>query len=340
MLGSNQLMDKIQLPVKEVYFYLPTLDQFTNEQLNDPVFLSTKGGIVVWSALVYYYYKNINPNAKLVSKVPESGIIIFHPNNVSAMLRDENVLSNVVLVTALADGRERFKFSNFHLVQNQDQVDRKSYFLPLVPQPGIIKRDRSRQALIEKVAFKGVPQNLDARFKDQKWCEGVSVYGVSVSFDYSGEAWNNYSDVDLVLAVRSPRKDLWVHKPPSKLINAWIAESPALLGPEKAFRALRKSPLDYIEVQSPSDVFSAIKYLKENPSFYLEMIENGKERAKEHTAESICFSLNQHLMAIDKKTENFELQGFSKMYRKFFMGLYSFERAVNMKKIKLRKQKV
>jgi hypothetical protein len=47
--------------------------------------------------------------------------------------------------------------------------------------------------------------------------------------------WHDYSTDDLVLAVRDlTEKDALV-KPASKLVNAWIAGVPALLGPEPAF---------------------------------------------------------------------------------------------------------
>ena len=40
----------------------------------------------------------------------------------------------------------------------------------------------------------------------------------------------------------------WYLKPPSKLFNSWLAGVPAVLGHESAYRAERRSDLDYIEV--------------------------------------------------------------------------------------------
>ena len=53
-------------------------------------------------------------------------------------------------------------------------------------------------------------------------------------------------------------------KPASKLVNAWHAGVPALLGPEPAYQALRMQ-FDYIEIRSPEDAIREVIRLKENP---------------------------------------------------------------------------
>ena len=86
--------------------------------------------------------------------------------------------------------------------------------------------------------------------------------------DYRGAAtdaarlrWADYSDVDLVLAVRPP---IGTHtdKPASKLYNAWRAGVPALLGPEPAFRELYTDTLDYVEVSTVDEALAAIDRLR------------------------------------------------------------------------------
>ena len=61
----------------------------------------------------------------------------------------------------------------------------------------------------------------------------------------------------------------------------------ALLGPEPAFREIRRSNLDYIEVRKPADVLTALHQLKEQPALYSAMIANGKRRFTEFSAETI-----------------------------------------------------
>jgi hypothetical protein len=54
------------------------------------------------------------------------------------------------------------------------------------------------------------------------------------------------------------------HKPATKLYNAWLADLPALVGPEPAFNAARKSD-HFFEVQTAEDVYAAVKALKSSP---------------------------------------------------------------------------
>jgi len=77
-------------------------------------------------------------------------------------------------------------------------------------------------------------------------------------------------------------------KPPSKLINSWAAGCPALVGPEQAFAALRRSPLDYFEVNSPHDVLAALKRLNAEPELYRAMIANGTARTRDFTADAVA----------------------------------------------------
>jgi len=78
------------------------------------------------------------------------------------------------------------------------------------------------------------------------------------------------------------------YKPASKLVNAWWAEVPALLGPEPAFQELRQSPLDYFEIRSVEDVLRAVAQLKAEPDRYRAMTDNGRQRR-------VAFSTEQNL---------------------------------------------
>jgi len=96
--------------------------------------------------------------------------------------------------------------------------------------------------------------------------------------------WHDYSDVDVVLAVRDfdhSRQNRHLWKPATKLYNAWHARVPAVLGCESAFRAERKDKLDYFEVKTPDEAFNALKQLKEDPQLYRSVVKNGEARSQE-----------------------------------------------------------
>ena len=95
--------------------------------------------------------------------------------------------------------------------------------------------------------------------------------------------WNDYAQSDAVLAVRNLTLYDADKKPASKLVNAWFAELPALLGPEPAFRELGTPGEDYIEVFTPRDVLEALKGLRDNPGLFRRIVENGKRSSQRCT---------------------------------------------------------
>src|SRR5262249_49175552 len=150
----------------------------------------------------------------------------------------------------------------------------------------------------EHVAFKGFSGNLHEEFAAPEWREWLSTQGMrwtSDAIEYSKTGtrgdeldWNNFRAVDLVLAVRPTRKDLYPRKPATKLYNAWRANVPALLGPELAYRELKRSPLDYLEVANAAEARAAIERLRREPRLFEQMVDNGAARAAEFSPGTIA----------------------------------------------------
>jgi len=170
---------------------------------------------------------------------------------------------------------------------------RKSICIPLWPQPGLISRDITRGAILTNLAYKGHIRNLDDSFKTAAFRSALVDLGVSFQLDVCDDqffrttGWNDFRNTDALLAARNLTLEDALIKPPSKLVNAWGAGVPALLGPEPAFRELRKSDLDYIEIRSPDDVIKALRRLKDQPALYAAMIANGLTRYTEFTTAKI-----------------------------------------------------
>jgi len=99
--------------------------------------------------------------------------------------------------------------------------------------------------------------------------------------------WNDYSDIDIVLAVRNFNKGLITHKPPSKLINAWHAGVPVICNPEASYRWIGSKDENYLEVDSYESLFHAIDRLAEDRNLYESMVEKGREQAKNYSMESV-----------------------------------------------------
>jgi hypothetical protein len=136
-------------------------------------------------------------------------------------------------------------------------------------------------------------RNLAYPFRRPEFAESLQQLGIRfvVSPDDSAtqfQDWADYTQADVVLAVRNNTTyDLTV-KPALKLINAWLSGCPAILGPEPAYQAIRQSELDYIEVRSVEEVIDALKRLQNDPDLYDAMVENGFKRVQDFNADRVA----------------------------------------------------
>ncbi|WP_124155628.1 hypothetical protein [Okeania hirsuta] len=161
------------------------------------------------------------------------------------------------------------------------------YYISHWPQPGLIPRDQNRGSLIENVAFMGTRSQLDEQLKSDKWIQALEELNCKWLPIFAPKKWNDYTNIDAVVAVRTFDGNPYKNKPASKLINCWRAGVPAILAPESSFMACRKSELDFLIIKSLDEAITAVKTLKNNPELYLKIIKNGFERSQELTPESV-----------------------------------------------------
>ena len=199
-----------------------------------------------------------------------------------------------MLIGVRADNSEPAS-ADFEVNQNSVYADGKRRFhVPHWPQPGLLPRDPRRGSRIERVEFKGFLANLAPAFRHPDWAQWLAQRNLHWRVDavefkhlaWSRErlTWNDFRETDLLLAVRPEDPASYTHKPATKLYNAWHAAVPALLGPEPAFRELRRDPLDFLEVSSLAEAQAAVDLLLAEPELYLRMVAHGRERAAEFTS--------------------------------------------------------
>jgi hypothetical protein len=197
------------------------------------------------------------------------------------------------LVIACRGDGPRSALCDLQVVQSPLNVaTRRDVLLPLWPQPDLVPRDPARGTLVRNVVFKGDVNNLHEPFRSDHFRAALEQRGLRLVLDGKPESgavsWGDYREADLVLAARNLTvRDARV-KPASKLLNAWHAGTPALLGPEPAFQALRTSDLDYVEVRTPADALAAIDRLKREPGRYRAMTEQAARRAPEFSEDAIA----------------------------------------------------
>lgn len=249
----------------------------------------TTGSLNGWVIRTYYELLRRGQGVTTSARLRPEAINVVSPRDFG---RRERGISAFVLVPR-ADGH-RPMLANFWLEQS-DAVPPgpRCTPIPYWPQADIRSRAAERGGRVEIVSFKGRITNLDPAFRDEAFQGGLAALGARLELDaFSGllgaHQWNDYTATDVILAVRNLTLADALHKPPSKLINAWFGEVPAILGPEPAFRALRRSDLDYIEVRSPAEALEALNCLQRNPDLYRRMVENGRARRVEFTEDAVA----------------------------------------------------
>ncbi len=275
-----------------VYFYIPERQFPVDNMPHSPdeywEWMAAWGsrygrGKYDWTLQTYLHLKVNGFQCELIGTIPAKGIVIAHRD----FFLDNLKPSPGLLLVCIKVDREAHPYAQLQIVQNPDdeicqrsQNLWQSYCIPFWLQPGLIKRDSSRQDKFENAAFYGVTGTLAPELQDPSWEERLKNEGLRWEV-VSSDRWHDYSQTDVIVAVRSFDGQTHNLKPPSKLINAWHAGIPCVLGGESAYRKLRKSELDYIEVNTVDEAIAAIVHLRENPKLRDSMIENGKMRAEE-----------------------------------------------------------
>lgn len=272
--------------IPPIYFYLPKKDWPLDmpKSANEP-WEKFGQGIYCWTLQTYLRLKEDGFPCQLIDFLPDEGIVLAHRDSLPYELKP----SRKVLLVCLKADRNPHPYAQFHIVQNLEEEKQlsDSIYLPHWPQPGLIKRSTKRGNKVKNVAYMGISFNLADELKEAAWEDKLQQLGLNWQIR-PRVSWHDYSDVDVVVAIRSFKEDnRYSWKPATKLYNCWHAEVPAILGAESAFRAERQGELDYIEADSLEKTLDALKELKENPDLYQAIIENGKVRSREKSIDAI-----------------------------------------------------
>ena len=265
---------------------LPTIDTYGS-------WLSAReqqsGGKFNWTLQTYLHLNSEGVQCELTRKLPSEGILVAHRDFLTPALRPG---PHLLIVCLLAD-RTPHPYAQFHVVQNPLQLTIfrpkelwPTFYIPHWPQPGLIPRDPGRGGRFETAAYSGHDDNIAGELRERVWKARVRDLGLSWCL-VPRRHWHDYSAVDVVVAIRSFKKQDHVHKPPSKLFNAWHAGVPAILGRESAYRNARRGDLDYLEATSVEAAIAALKRLRDDRDLRRAMVENGRRRAKDFQASKL-----------------------------------------------------
>jgi hypothetical protein len=292
-----------------VYFYLPErealrgIDPLTVDVDRDWAIFGT--GVYVWILQTFLRLNAAGARVRLVDAPPAAGLVVVHASQLQQLLSEAPNPGALTIVAARSD-KPRQVLADFEIVQNGWSAEEEwQFFVPSWLQPGLVPRDPARGTRVEEIAFFGSLGELHEDLAAPRWADDLRERGLTwrchgITFagndrHYSEHRWNDYATADVVVALRPPASWDARSKPAAKLQNAWAAGTPAVLSPERAYRELRRSDLDYLEASSSSDVLAAIDMLRSDPALYQAMVSNGLQRARDFSTERLVARWTQVL---------------------------------------------
>jgi hypothetical protein len=286
----------------EIYFYLPECDLETVPSRIEDYWewqtategLSPWWGVYHWVLQTFLYLRQAGFPCRLTNNLPDDGILISHRDYLGLNLWPKK---NLVVVCLLVDRPIPHPYAHFHVVHRAGQnagFAHRSRHLPPWPQVSLMPRDPARGNRFETVGYFGYEVNLVDELRSDQFRMDLKELGLNFYVPPPSE-WNDFRNIDAVVGIRSfGRKKYYGKirwpistKPALKLVNAWHAGTPAILGYEPGYRSVRRSDLDFIEANTYDDVLAGLGILAESPALRRQMRENGFERAKEFTPEAI-----------------------------------------------------
>ncbi|MBX7539819.1 glycosyltransferase family protein [Qipengyuania sphaerica] len=179
----------------------------------------------------------------------------------------------------------RILWAQFHIQQNADQLCEDSALQYLWPQAGIIPRDPDRRG-VKRVGFLGsIEGNLASSVDD--WSQLLARRGIEfVARDPS--RWHDFSDLDVVIGLRSFGHSRHSRKPANKLINAWIAGVPFIGGSDSAYSQAGTAGVDHLLAHNREEVASQVDRLCNHPELYDELVEAGRHKTRKFSIERLA----------------------------------------------------
>jgi hypothetical protein len=220
----------------------------------------------------------------LATDMPHEGLVIA----LSGTLPDGFIApEGAFLAAVVADGLPH-PGAHVQIVQNKCHARRLpgSIYMPHWPQTNLQPRDASRGDRFENVCFFGDPVNLAAELASPGWQEQLRQSLGLRFLIRSHENWHDYHDIDAVVAIRDFHGAPQIHKPATKLYNAWLAGVPFIGGTDSAFQAEGNPRADYLIAQSAEELTHHLHRLTRDPELRRRLVEAGRIRAKDFTQES------------------------------------------------------
>lgn len=268
--------------------YLPSAEKQRAWEKGEHVTLEQSGKIACaqcWIFQTWALLKRSGFATELVHEMPDEGIVI---SLTGCLPSDFRTRPQLFVAGIVADGLPH-PGAHVQILQNSAHAKRfpGAAFMPLWPQPNIVPRNTNRGGTFERVAFFGDEGNLAAELRDPRWREKLSsVTGAALEIRTAAR-WHDYSDVDAVIAIRDFRGARHLHKPATKLCNAWLAGVPFVGGADSAYAADGHPGTDYLVARSPDEALTALENIRNDSSLRTRLVAEGVRTAQNFSVDAI-----------------------------------------------------
>jgi hypothetical protein len=243
-------------------------------------------GDLSWCFEAYRTLSKRNNLQVLLSNALQTNTInIIHASQLIKAKRDA-----ACFMVCVQSDLPRMPWAHYHLVQNETQVAYNATYMPHWVQPNIVPRNKAR-AGITQVAYVG-PVDGAGAVTEEEWQSLFRPH--HIAFEYLSGPWNNLSEVDVLIGIRSFDGNSHPVKPPSRLFSAWHAHVAFIGGSDSAYQQVGTPGKDYLMAQTPRQVLEAVLHLRKNNSLFDTLIANGKQKTLQYNNDVIA----QHWEAV------------------------------------------
>jgi hypothetical protein len=271
----------------QVSFYNPEVKIPANGEFDVLPRLSM--GHEAWTVRPFFHLRQLGYECQFTNRLPIRGVVIAHRDHLPTSIRPT---AERYLVSVRADRLEIPRVSA-EIVSNPATARNRQlhpcFYLPHYTLPGLRPRSSTRGEAFENLVYIGNPENLAPTLREggemRTWLEASNFR----LLEHSARAlWEDFEQADALLGIRDLRGNVYLHKPPTKLINAWQARVPAILGAELSYTETGRDGEDCFIVSSPESFKQTLLRLRDNPALRHAAVRRGVIRlAREFSDEAI-----------------------------------------------------
>jgi hypothetical protein len=266
------------------YFYHPYINDINLETH------VSQSALDHWVLETYKNFRtyNINNDLAIGKSIPSEGIIFFHSKYFPENLRPNQ---NQYFVSFQVDVG-RYKYAQCHIVHNPYQVNAfkfpgllvdkllsycHTYYIDPWPIKNILRRNIARYDSVLNLSFHGNMINTPKEIRSDNFMQFLKERNMNLNFYFRPEQWNDFSETDLSLCIRSFSKNKFYAKPFLKITNSLLANVPVITGIESSSVYFQKFIMDIPLVNNYDSLLELIDAISQNKHNPYDQISNFKK---------------------------------------------------------------